>query len=188
MKVPRMGAKTFEQCAGFLRIAKGKHPLDNTAVHPERYALVEQMARDMGCTISQLIADPSLRRGIDLKRYCSASIGMPTLNDIMQELEKPGRDPRTDIETATFDDNVNTIDDLIEGMELQGVVTNITQFGVFVDIGIHENGLVHISELSNRFVKSPAEVVKIGQKVTVRVKQVDRQRSRIALTMKGVKQ
>ena len=187
MKVPRMGAKAFEQCAGFLRIAGG-NPLDNSAIHPERYAIVQQMAKDCHCSVAELFSDSSKRTGINIERYITPQLGRPTLTDILQELEKPGRDPRTDVETATFDDNVNTIDDLIEGMELQGVVTNITQFGVFVDIGIHENGLVHISELSNRFVKSPAEVVKIGQKVTVRVKQVDRQRSRIALTMKGVKQ
>ena len=187
MKVPRMGAKAFEQCAGFLRIAGG-NPLDNSAIHPERYALVQQMAKDCHCSVAELFSDSGKRSSINIDNYITTQMGRPTLVDILQELEKPGRDPRTDIETATFDDNVNTIDDLIEGMELQGVVTNITQFGVFVDIGIHENGLVHISELSNRFVKSPAEVVKIGQKVTVRVKQVDRQRSRIALTMKGVKQ
>lgn len=187
MKVPRMGAKAFEQCAGFLRIAGG-NPLDNSAIHPERYALVQQMAKDCHCSVGELFSDSGKRSSINIDNYITPQMGRPTLVDILQELEKPGRDPRTDIETATFDDNVNTIDDLIEGMELQGVVTNITQFGVFVDIGIHENGLVHISELSNRFVKSPAEVVKIGQKVTVRVKQVDRQRSRIALTMKGVKQ
>ena len=187
MKVPRMGAKAFEQCAGFLRIAGG-NPLDNSAIHPERYALVQQMAKDCHCSVAELFSDSGKRSSINIDNYITPQMGRPTLVDILQELEKPGRDPRTDIETATFDDNVNTIDDLIEGMELQGVVTNITQFGVFVDIGIHENGLVHISELSNRFVKSPAEVVKIGQKVTVRVKQVDRQRSRIALTMKGVKQ
>ena len=187
MKVPRMGAKAFEQCAGFLRIAGG-NPLDNSAIHPERYALVQQMAKDCHCSVAELFSDSGKRSSINIDNYITPQMGRPTLVDILQELEKPGRDPRTDIETATFDDNVNTIDDLIEGMELQGVVTNITQFGVFVDIGIHENGLVHISELSNRFVKSPAEVVKIGQKVTVRVKQVDRQRMRIALTMKGVKQ
>ena len=187
MKVPRMGAKAFEQCAGFLRIAGG-NPLDNSAIHPERYAIVQQMAKDCHCSVGELFSDSGKRSSINIDSYITPQMGRPTLVDILQELEKPGRDPRTDIETATFDDNVNTIDDLIEGMELQGVVTNITQFGVFVDIGIHENGLVHISELSNRFVKSPAEVVKIGQKVTVRIKQVDRQRSRIALTMKGVKQ
>lgn len=187
MKVPRMGAKAFEQCAGFLRIAGG-NPLDNSAIHPERYAIVQQMAKDCHCSVGELFSDSGKRSSINIDSYITPQMGRPTLVDILHELEKPGRDPRTDIETATFDDNVNTIDDLIEGMELQGVVTNITQFGVFVDIGIHENGLVHISELSNRFVKSPAEVVKIGQKVTVRIKQVDRQRSRIALTMKGVKQ
>ena len=188
MKVPRMGAKTFEQCAGFLRIAKGKHPLDNTAVHPERYALVEQMARDMGCTISQLIADPSLRRGIDLKRYCSASIGMPTLNDIMQELEKPGRDPRGGVSDFAFDSQVRTIDDLCEGMELPGIVNNITDFGAFVDIGIKESGLVHLSQLADRFIKHPSEVVSIHQQVRVKVIAIDRERKRISLSMKGMYQ
>lgn len=187
MNVPRMGAKAFEQCAGFLRIAGG-NPLDNSSIHPERYAIVKQMAKDCHCTVADLFADSAKRSLINIDKYITPQLGKHTLTDILSELEKPGRDPRTDIETATFDDSINTINDLTEGMVLQGVVTNITQFGVFVDIGIHENGLVHISELSDWFVKSPAELVKIGQKVTVRVKQIDLQRSRIALSMKGVKQ
>ncbi|MGN0214788.1 MAG: Tex family protein [Muribaculaceae bacterium] len=186
MNVPRMGAKAFEQCAGFLRIAGG-NPLDNSSIHPERYAIVRQMAKDCHCSVADLFADSAKRSQINIDKYITPQLGKPTLTDILSELEKPGRDPRTDIETTTFDDNINSIDDLAEGMVLQGIVTNITQFGVFVDIGIHENGLVHISELSDRFVKSPSEIVKIGQKVAVRVKQIDLQRSRIALSMKGVK-
>lgn len=186
LKVPRMGAKTFEQCAGFLRIAQGKHPLDNTAVHPERYALVEQMARDLQCTIPQLIADSQLRRRIDLKRYCSSTVGMPTLNDIMQELEKPGRDPRGGVSDFTFDSHVRTLDDLREGMELPGIVNNITDFGAFVDIGIKESGLVHLSQLADRYIKHPSEVVSIHQQVRVRVVGIDHDRKRIALSMKGL--
>ena len=186
LKVPRMGAKTFEQCAGFLRIAQGKHPLDNTAVHPERYALVEQMARDLQCTIPQLIADSQLRRRIDLKRYCSSTVGMPTLNDIMQELEKPGRDPRGGVSDFAFDSHVRTLDDLREGMELPGIVNNITDFGAFVDIGIKESGLVHLSQLADRYIKHPSEVVSIHQQVRVRVVGIDHDRKRIALSMKGL--
>ncbi|MGN0257084.1 MAG: Tex family protein [Bacteroides sp.] len=186
LKVPRMGAKTFEQCAGFLRITQGKHPLDNTAVHPERYALVEQMARDLQCTIPELIANPALRRRIDLSRYCSSTVGMPTLNDIMQELEKPGRDPRGGVSDFAFDSNVRTLDDLREGMELPGIVNNITDFGAFVDIGIKESGLVHLSQLADRYIKHPSEVVSIHQQVRVRVVGIDRERKRIALSMKGL--
>ena len=186
LQVPRMGAKTFEQCAGFLRIAQGKHPLDNTAVHPERYALVEQMARDLQCTIPQLIADSQLRRRIDLKRYCSSTVGMPTLNDIMQELEKPGRDPRGGVSDFAFDSHVRTLDDLREGMELPGIVNNITDFGAFVDIGIKESGLVHLSQLADRYIKHPSEVVGIHQQVRVRVVGIDHDRKRIALSMKGL--
>ena len=186
LKVPRMGAKTFEQCAGFLRIAQGKHPLDNTAVHPERYALVEQMARDLQCTIPQLIADSQLRRRIDLKRYCSSTVGMPTLNDIMQELEKPGRDPRGGVSDFAFDSHVRTLDDLREGMELPGIVNNITDFGAFIDIGIKESGLVHLSQLADRYIKHPSEVVSIHQQVRVRVVGIDHDRKRIALSMKGL--
>ena len=186
LKVPRMGAKTFEQCAGFLRIAQGKHPLDNTAVHPERYALVEQMARDLQCTIPQLIADSQLRRCIDLKRYCSSTVGMPTLNDIMQELEKPGRDPRGGVSDFAFDSHVRTLDDLREGMELPGIVNNITDFGAFVDIAVHEDGLVHLSQICDRYIKHPSEVLKVGDIVKVKVLDVDLKRKRISLTMKGL--
>ena len=186
LKVPRMGAKTFEQCAGFLRIAQGKHPLDNTAVHPERYALVEQMARDLQCTIPQLITDSQLRQRINLKRYCSSTVGMPTLNDIMQELEKPGRDPRGGVSDFAFDSHVRTLDDLREGMELPGIVNNITDFGAFVDIGIKESGLVHLSQLADRYIKHPSEVVSIHQQVRVRVVGIDHDRRRIALSMKGL--
>ncbi len=185
--VPRMGAKAFEQCAGFLRIA-GENPLDNSSIHPERYAIVKQMAKDCKCTVADLFTDKRLRDSIDIKKYITPQIGEPTLNDILAELEKPGRDPRSDIQESTFDENITSIDDLREGMPLKGIVENITQFGVFVDIGVHISGLVHISQLSDRFVKSPAEVVSIGQKVNVVVLDVDTTRKRISLTMKGVKQ
>lgn len=184
MEVPRMGAKTFEQCAGFLRIDKGDNPLDNTAVHPERYGLVERMAHDLGCTIGQLIADRELRKRIDLKRYCSGEVGMPTLQDIMQELEKPGRDPRGEVSDFTFDEHVRTLDDLKVGMELPGIVNNITDFGAFVDIGIKESGLVHLSQLADRYIKHPSEVVSIHQQVRVKVVGIDHERKRIALSMK----
>lgn len=186
MEVPRMGAKTFEQCAGFLRIDKGENPLDNTAVHPERYGLVERMAHDLGCTIGQLIADRELRKRIDLKRYCSGEVGMPTLQDIMQELEKPGRDPRGEVSDFTFDEHVRTLDDLKVGMELPGIVNNITDFGAFVDIGIKESGLVHLSQLADRYIKHPSEVVSIHQQVRVKVVGIDHERKRIALSMKGM--
>lgn len=188
MKVPRMGAKAFEQCAGFLRIPGARNPLDNTAVHPESYHIVEQMARDLDCTVAQLIADKELRRKIDLKRYLTPDVGMPTLQDIMQELEKPGRDPRGPIRQFEFDKNVRTLDDLREGMELPGIVGNITNFGAFVDIGIKENGLVHLSQLADRYVTDPNEIVSIHQHVRVRVLAVDSERKRIQLTMKGVEQ
>ncbi|MGM9802808.1 MAG: Tex family protein [Muribaculaceae bacterium] len=187
MQVPRMGAKAFEQCAGFLRIV-GDNPLDNSSIHPERYALVQQMARDNHCTINQLFTDPNIRAGIDLKKYVTQQTGLPTLTDIMAELEKPGRDPRQGAQQPTFNESVNSIDDISQGMTLQGIVSNITQFGVFVDLGVHVSGLIHISQLSNRFIKSPAEVVSLGQTVTVTVLSVDHERQRISLTMKGVKQ
>lgn len=181
LKVPRMGAKAFEQCAGFLRIPQAKNPLDNTAVHPESYPVVEQMARDLGCSIGQLIADKSLRQRIDLKRYVTESTGMPTLQDIMQELDKPGRDPRGPIECFEFDPDIHSIDDLREGMELPGIVNNITNFGAFVDIGIKENGLVHRSQLADRYVADPNEVVSMHQHVRVKVLGIDRERKRIQL-------
>ncbi|RRD80579.1 RNA-binding transcriptional accessory protein [Alloprevotella sp. OH1205_COT-284] len=188
LKVPRLGAKAFEQCAGFLRIANGKNPLDNTAVHPERYALVKQMAEDAGLDIPALIASPEARAGIDLKRYCSPEVGLPTLNDIMAELDKPGRDPRGTAEVFRFDENIRTIDDLEIGMVLSGIVTNVTNFGAFVDLGIKTKGLVHVSQLSDRYVKDPATVVCLHQQVNVRVLEVDYERGRISLSMKSVKQ
>ena len=181
MKVPRMGAKAFEQCAGFLRIPQAGNPLDNTAVHPESYPVVEQMARDLDCTVSQLIADKEKRKQIDLKRYLSPTVGMPTLTDILAELDKPGRDPRGPIQFFEFDPNIRAITDLREGMELPGIVTNITDFGVFVDIGIKENGLVHRSKLADRYVADPNEVVSIHQHIRVRVIGIDLDRKRIQL-------
>lgn len=187
MKVPRMGAKAFEQCAGFLRIPQAENPLDNSAVHPESYAIVEQMAKDLHCTVADLIRDKGLRERIRIENYISDTVGIPTLTDIMQELDKPGRDPRQKIQVFEFDKNVRTIDDLQEGMELPGIVTNITNFGCFVDIGIKENGLVHISQLSDQFVSAPTSVVSIHQHVRVKVLSIDRERKRIQLTMKGMK-
>ena len=186
MQVPRMGAKAFEQSAGFLRIPDGEHPLDNSAVHPESYAIVERMASDLGCTVEELIAQKELKRKLDLKRYLTDEVGMPTLNDIMEELDKPGRDPRQTIQVFTFDPNVKRIEDLHEGQVLPGIVTNITDFGCFVDVGIKENGLVHISELADQYVSDPSEVVALHQHVEVRVLHVDLTRKRIQLSMKGV--
>lgn len=186
MQVPRMGAKAFEQSAGFLRIPDGEHPLDNSAVHPESYAIVERMANDLGCTVEELIAQKELKRKLDLKRYLTDEVGMPTLNDIMEELDKPGRDPRQTIQVFAFDPNVKRIEDLHEGQVLPGIVTNITDFGCFVDVGIKENGLVHISELADQYVSDPSEVVALHQHVEVRVLHVDLTRKRIQLSMKGV--
>lgn len=187
LKVPKMGKKTFTQSAGFLRVPDSSNPLDNSAVHPERYRLVTQMAADCGCTVAQLIADKEQQQKIDIKKYISSDVGEPTLRDIMNELDKPGRDPRSTAEVIEFDDSVHDITDLKVGMELNGVVTNITQFGAFVDIGIHTNGLVHVSEMADRRVTNPSAVVHISQHVKVRVKQVDLDRKRISLTMKGIK-
>lgn len=186
LKVPRMGAKAYEQCAGFLRIPQAKNPLDNSAVHPESYPIVEQMAKDLNCTVADLIKDKELRSKIDLKKYVTDTVGLPTLTDILQELDKPGRDPRQKIQVFEFDKNVRTLDDLQEGMELPGIVTNITNFGCFVDIGIKENGLVHVSQLTDRFVSNPADVVRIHQHVRVKVMSIDHERKRIQLTMKGL--
>ena len=186
LKVPRMGAKAYEQCAGFLRIPGAKNPLDNSAVHPESYPIVEQMAKDLNCTVADLIKDKELRSKIDLKKYVTDTVGLPTLTDILQELDKPGRDPRQKIQVFEFDKNVRTLDDLQEGMELPGIVTNITNFGCFVDIGIKENGLVHVSQLADRFVSNPADVVRIHQHVRVKVMSIDHERKRIQLTMKGL--
>ncbi len=187
-KVPRLGPAAFTQCAGFLRIPGAKNPLDASAVHPESYRIVEQMAKDCGCTVAELMGDGNRRKQIDLNRYVSESVGLPTLRDIMQELEKPGRDPRDKIETFEFDPNVKTPDDLREGMELPGIVTNITNFGAFVDIGVHNDGLVHISQLSDHFIHDPNEAVHLHQHVRVRVVEVDHRRHRISLSMKGVSQ
>ena len=188
MKVPRMGAKAFEQCAGFLRIPGAKNPLDNTAVHPESYHIVEQMAKDLKCTVNELIADKELRRKINISNYVTPVVGLPTLQDIMQELEKPGRDPRKTIKVFEFDKNVRTIADLRGGMILPGIVGNITNFGAFVDIGIKENGLVHLSQLAERYISDPTEIVSIHQHVMVRVMNVDTDRKRIQLSMIGVPQ
>ncbi|MEG1562459.1 MAG: Tex family protein [Bacteroides sp.] len=188
MKVPRMGAKAYEQCAGFLRIPEAKNPLDNTAVHPERYALVEQMAKDLHCSVAELIARKELRQQINPAAYLNDTVGMPTLNDILQELDKPGRDPRKTITIFEFDKNVRTLADLLPGMILPGIVGNITNFGAFVDIGIKENGLVHLSQLSDRYITNPTEVVSIHQQVKVKVLSVDVERKRIQLTMAGVEQ
>ena len=183
MKVPRMGAKAFEQCAGFLRIPQAENPLDNTAVHPESYCIVEQMAKDLGCSVAELIASKELRLKIKPEKYLTPTVGMPTLKDILQELEKPGRDPRGPIKIFEFDKNVRTINDLHEGMELPGIVGNITNFGAFVDIGIKENGLIHLSQLADRFVSDPNEIVSIHQHVQVKVLSVDMDRKRIALKL-----
>lgn len=184
LKVPRMGEKAFQQAAGFLRIPDGTDPLDSTAVHPERYSLIKEMAVNIGCSVSDLIKNKDLRDSIDLKDYVKGDVGMPTLTDIMAELEKPGRDPRSGIKVLEFDEKVRTIDDVSPGMILNGIVTNITQFGVFVDFGIKENGLVHISELADRYVSNPNEVVSLHQHVKVRVLDIDKSRKRIALSLK----
>lgn len=186
LKVPRMGAKAFEQCAGFLRIPQADNPLDNSAVHPESYAIVEKMAKDLKCSVADLIKNKELRSQIDIKNYVTDTVGLPTLTDILQELDKPGRDPRQKIQVFEFEKNVQTIDDLREGMELPGIINNITNFGCFVDIGIKENGLVHISQLADKFVSDPTTVVSMHQHVRVRVLSIDHERKRIQLTMKGL--
>ena len=186
-KVPRLGPAAYQQCAGFLRIPNAKNPLDNSAVHPESYSVVEKMAQDCHCTVSDLISHPEKRAQIDIKHYVTDDIGLPTLTDIMKELEKPGRDPREQIEEFEFDSCVQTIDDLREGMELPGIVTNITNFGAFVDIGVHQDGLVHVSQLADRFVSDPTQVVRLHQHVRVRVIGIDLRRQRISLSMKGMK-
>lgn len=186
LKVPRLGAKAFEQCAGFLRIVDGKNPLDNTAVHPERYDIVQHMAADAGLDVPALIADAEARKRLDLKRYCTADVGLPTLTDILAELDKPGRDPRGKAEVFSFEEGIHSIDDLQIGMILPGVVTNVTNFGAFVDLGIKVKGLVHVSQLADRFVRDPNEVVHVQQQVRVRVLEIDEARGRIALSMKSV--
>ena len=183
-KVPRLGPSAYQQCAGFLRIPGAKNPLDNSAVHPESYPIVEQMAKDQGCTVADLINNKEKREAIDIKQYVTAEVGIPTLTDIMKELEKPGRDPREQLEEFEFDKNVSTIDDLVEGMILPGIVTNITNFGAFVDVGVHQDGLVHISQMANRRIAHPLDVVKLHQHVKVRVIEVDRRRNRISLSLR----
>ena len=185
-KVPRLGPSAFQQCAGFLRIPGAKNPLDNSAVHPESYPIVEQMAKDHACSVADLINNKEKREAVDINKYVTAEVGIPTLTDIMKELEKPGRDPREQLEEFEFDKNVATIDDLVEGMMLPGIVTNITNFGAFVDIGVHQDGLVHISQMANRRIAHPLDVVKLHQHVQVRVIEVDHRRNRISLSMKGI--
>ena len=185
-KVPRLGPSAFQQCAGFLRIPGAKNPLDNSAVHPESYPIVEQMAKDHACSVTDLINNKEKREAVDIRKYVTAEVGIPTLTDIMKELEKPGRDPREQLEEFEVDKNVSTIDDLVEGMVLPGIVTNITNFGAFVDIGVHQDGLVHISQMANRRIAHPLDVVKLHQHIQVRVIEVDRRRNRISLSMKGI--
>lgn len=184
-KVPRLGDKAFEQCAGFLRIRDAQHPLDNTGVHPERYALVEKMATDAGCTVTDLVRDATRRRSLDLKKYATGEVGLPTLQDIVKELEKPGLDPRGAAKAFEFS-QVRQLEDLQVGMVLPGIVTNITAFGAFVDIGVKESGMVHVSQMADKFVKNPLEVVQLGKAVTVRVLEVDVARKRVALSMRGI--
>jgi uncharacterized protein len=181
-KVSGLGPRAFEQAAGFLRIHGGPQPLDGSAVHPERYALVERMAKDVGAPVAKLVGNGAALEGIDLAKYQSSDVGSFTLNDILQELKKPGRDPRASFEPPRFRADVRTLEDLVTDMELEGVVTNVTAFGAFVDVGVHQDGLVHISQLSNRFVKDPGEVVKVGDKLKVRVLEVDLERRRISLS------
>ncbi len=185
MKVPRLGEKVFEQAAGFLRIGDASNPLDASAVHPESYPLVQQMATDLNCSVKELMSSNELRKHLDLKKYVNEKVGLPTLTDILSELEKPGRDPRQTFEIFSFTDGVNTIGDLKIGMQLPGIVTNVTNFGAFVDVGVHQDGLVHISHLSDKFIKDPKEVVAVAQKVKVTVVEVDVPRKRIGLSMKS---
>ncbi len=182
-KVPRLGPKAFEQAAGFLRINNAQNPLDASAVHPESYAVVDQITRDLDCTITDLMSNDSLRQRVDLNQYATATIGLPTLTDIIEELGKPGRDPRQEFEIFHFTEGVNSIDDLVPGMKLPGIVTNVTNFGAFVDIGVHQDGLVHISQMADHFVRNPADEVKVSQKITVTILEVDKQRKRISLSM-----
>ena len=185
LEVPRLGPKAFEQCAGFLRIRDGEHPLDSSAVHPERYDVVDAMARDLGCGVRDLLKDSGLRGRIRPERYATEAVGLPTLEDILQELAKPGRDPRQQFEVFAFQEGVEKMEDLKPGMRLPGIVTNVTAFGAFVDVGVHQDGLVHVSQLADRFVRDPAEVVKVGQKVRVTVTEVDLERRRIGLSMRS---
>jgi uncharacterized protein len=184
LKVPRLGPKAFEQCAGFLRIRGGENPLDASAVHPERYDLVDTIARDLGCQVGDLLADAALRGRVHPEKYVSDSVGLPTLHDILDEMARPGRDPRKEFEAFSFKEGIEKIDDLEPGMKLPGIVTNVTAFGAFVDIGVHQDGLVHVSQMADRFVKDPSEVVKVQQRVSVTVLDVDVPRKRIALSMR----
>jgi uncharacterized protein len=186
LRVERLGAKAFEQCAGFIRIGGAANPLDASGVHPERYAIVERMAREAGCEVAELMADEVIRKGIELAKYVGDSVGLPTLVDIMGELAKPGRDPRDNFREFGFAAGVHRIEDLQPGMKLPGVITNVTKFGAFVDIGVHQDGLVHISQLADRFVRDPTEVVKVRQQVMVRLLEIDLPRKRIALSLRGV--
>jgi uncharacterized protein len=186
LKVPKLGPKAYEQAAGFLRVSGGKQPLDNSAVHPESYPIVEKMAKDQHCTVAELMAKKELRENVDIQRYVSDKVGLPTLQDIMQELDKPGRDPRGEAEVFEFDPNVKEISDLREGMVLPGIVTNITKFGAFVDIGVHQDGLVHISQLADKYVSNPSDIVHLQQHVLVRVTEVDARRKRISLSMRDI--
>jgi len=182
-EVPRIGPKTFQQSAGFLRVVDGDNPLDNSGVHPENYGTVERMAEDLGDTVPEMINNPEVRKEIDLENYVDSDVGMPTLNDILDELEKPGRDPRPEFEPFDFSDEVNEIDDLEEGMVIPGIVSNVTNFGAFVDIGLKSDGLVHISELADEYVEHPGDVVKLNQRVRVKVLDVDKPRKRVSLSM-----
>ncbi len=184
LKIPRLGPKAYEQCAGFLRIKNGTNPLDNSAVHPERYNLVKRMASDAGVSLTSLMRSEKTRKTISLQEYIDKSVGMPTLIDIMEELAKPGRDPRDTFKQFHFADTILTIDDVQEGMQLPAIITNVTKFGAFADIGIKQDGLIHISQLADRFIKDPGEVVHVQQQVTVRVLQVDLKRKRIALSLR----
>jgi uncharacterized protein len=185
-KVPRLGPAAYQQCAGFLRIPGAKNPLDNSAVHPESYAVVEQMAKDQGCMVKDLIEQKDLRTRVNINNYITKEVGLPTLTDIMKELEKPGRDPREQLEEFEFDSRVQSMEDLEEGMILPGIVTNITNFGAFVDIGVHQDGLVHISQIANRRIAHPTDVLKLHQHVTVKVIEIDLRRKRISLSMKQI--
>jgi uncharacterized protein len=185
LKVPRLGKKAFEQAAGFLRIQDGENPLDKSGIHPESYPVVKQMAGDLGCSVAQIMKHPGWIRGIDLKSYVTDTTGLPTIKDILAELASPGRDPREPFQVFSFDKNIHEIQDLVPGMEVPGIVTNVTAFGAFVDIGVHQDGLVHISQMADRFVKDPNEIVKVRQQVRVRILEVDMQRKRISLSMKA---
>jgi len=185
-KVARMGDKAFEQCAGFLRIPGGKNPLDNSAVHPESYRIVDKMVKDVSCDISEIINNKELRTKINLEKYITHEFGLPTLQDIIKELEKPGRDPRSQIKVFEFADGINSMNDLYQGMVLPGIVTNITNFGAFVDIGVHQDGLVHISQLADKYISNPADAVALNQHVKVKVVEIDKERKRIQLSMKGL--